>query len=139
MYDWKPYKQMGKILTSQDRDIVFNLCQYGMGEVWKWGGEVDAHCWRTGGDLGFELDRIFDVALKNAQIGQYNKAGEWNDPDYIQIGWIGNAGKMGIFSIYGTSAVSWEKFPYMLYQPQKGNFYQFLHSHYQLPDYYLYN
>ncbi len=92
----KPYKQMGKILASQDRDIVFNLCQYGMGEVWKWGGEVDAHCWRTGGDLGFELDRIFDVALKNAQIGQYNKAGEWNDPDYIQIGWIGNAGKMGI-------------------------------------------
>jgi alpha-galactosidase len=66
-----------------------------MGDVWKWGGDVDAHCWRTGGDLGFELDRIFDVALKNAQIGQYNKPGQWNDPDYIQIGWIGNANKMG--------------------------------------------
>ena len=92
----KPYLQMGKILKSLDRDIVFNLCQYGMGDVWKWGGEVDAHCWRTGGDLGFELDRIFDVALKNAKIGQYNKPGEWNDPDYIQIGWIGNANKMGI-------------------------------------------
>ena len=92
----KPYRQMGKILKSLDRDIVFNLCQYGMGDVWKWGGEVDAHCWRTGGDLGFELDRIFDVALKNAEIGQYNKPGEWNDPDYIQIGWIGNANKMGI-------------------------------------------
>ena len=92
----KPYLQMGKILKSQNRDIVFNLCQYGMGDVWKWGKEVDAHCWRTGGDLGFELDRIFDVALKNAQIGQYNKPGEWNDPDYIQIGWIGNANKMGI-------------------------------------------
>ncbi len=92
----KPYRQMGKILKSKARDIVFNLCQYGMGDVWKWGGEVDAHCWRTGGDLGFELDRIFDVALKNAEIGQYNKPGEWNDPDYIQIGWIGNANKMGI-------------------------------------------
>ncbi len=92
----KPYVKMGKILKGLDRDIVFNLCQYGMGDVWKWGGEVDAHCWRTGGDLGFELDRIFDVALKNAQIGQYNKPGEWNDPDYIQIGWIGNANKMGI-------------------------------------------
>jgi len=91
----KPYRKMGKILQSLDRDMVFNLCQYGMGDVWKWGGEVDAHSWRTGGDLGFELDRIFDVALKNAQIGQFNKPGEWNDPDYIQIGWIGNAGKMG--------------------------------------------
>ena len=91
-----PYKLMGKILKSLDRDIVYNLCQYGMGDVWKWGGEVDAHCWRTGGDLGYELDRIFDVALKNAQIGQYNKPGQWNDPDYIQIGWIGKANKMGI-------------------------------------------
>ena len=92
----KPYRQMGKILKSLDRDIVYNLCQYGMGEVWKWGGDVDAHCWRTGGDLGFELDRIFDVALRNSEFRQYSKPGQWNDPDYIQIGWIGNANKMGI-------------------------------------------
>jgi len=92
----KPYRQMGKILKSLDRDMVFNLCQYGMGDVWKWGGEVDGHSWRTSGDLGFELDRIFDVALKNSEHRQYSKPGEWNDPDYIQIGWIGNAKKMGI-------------------------------------------
>lgn len=92
----KPYIQMGTILNNMDRDIVFNLCQYGMGDVWKWGGEVGGHCWRTSGDLGFELDRIFDVALKNSEHRQYSKPGEWNDPDYIQIGYIGNAGKMGI-------------------------------------------
>jgi alpha-galactosidase len=92
----KPYIQMGSILKKMDRDIVFNLCQYGMGDVWKWGGEVGGHCWRTSGDLGFELDRIFDVALKNSEYRQYSKPGEWNDPDYIQIGYIGNAGKMGI-------------------------------------------
>ncbi len=91
----KPYRQMGTILKSLDRDMVFNLCQYGMGEVWKWGGEVDGHCWRTSGDLGFELDRIFDVALKNSEHRQFSKPGEWNDPDYIQIGWIGSARKMG--------------------------------------------
>ena len=91
----KPYQQMGTILKSLDRDIVFNLCQYGMGDVWKWGGEIGGHCWRTSGDLGFELDRIFDVALKNSDHRQYSKPGEWNDPDYIQIGWIGNANKMG--------------------------------------------
>jgi alpha-galactosidase len=91
-----PYKLMSDLLKQQDRDIVFNLCQYGMGDVWKWGAEVDGNCWRTGGDLGFELNRIFDVAIKNSKIGQYNKPGEWNDPDYIQIGWIGNANKMGI-------------------------------------------
>ena len=92
----KPYRQMGNILHSLDRDIVFNLCQYGMGEVWKWGGEVGGHCWRTSGDLGFELDKIFDVALKNSEHRLNSKPGEWNDPDYIQIGWIGNASKMGV-------------------------------------------
>ena len=47
----KPYQQMWGEVQKQDRDIVLNLCQYGMGEVWKWGGEV-GHCWRTTGDLG---------------------------------------------------------------------------------------
>lgn len=100
----KPYRLMGTILKSLDRDIVYNLCQYGMGDVWKWGGEVDAHCWRTSGDLGFELDRIFDVALKNTEHRAYSKPGEWNDPDYIQIGWIGSAKKMGVPELYPMPA-----------------------------------
>jgi alpha-galactosidase len=91
----KPYRLMGDLLKQQNRDIVYNLCQYGMGDVWKWGAEVGGHSWRTGGDLGFELHRIFDIALKNCAIGQYNKPGGWNDSDYIQIGWIGNAQGMG--------------------------------------------
>lgn len=86
-----PYKLMGDILKKQKRDIVYNLCQYGMADVWKWGGEVGANSWRTAGDLGFYLDKVFDVALKNAEHREYSKPGEWNDPDYIQIGWIGVA------------------------------------------------
>lgn len=87
----KPYRMMGDILKRLNRDIVFNLCQYGMGNVWEWGAEVGGHCWRTAGDLGFELDRIFEVALKNATHREFSKPGEWNDPDYIQIGYIGDA------------------------------------------------
>ncbi len=91
----KPYKQMGDLLKQQPRDIVYNLCQYGMGDVWKWGAEVGGHCWRTAGDLGFELNRIFEVALKNAEYRDYSHPGAWNDPDYIQIGYIGDANDMG--------------------------------------------
>ena len=91
----KPMRQMGNILKSLDRDIVFNLCQYGRADVWKWGGEVGGNSWRTGDDLGFELDKFIDIAIKNTKYRQYQKPGEWNDPDYIQIGWIGNAHKMG--------------------------------------------
>jgi alpha-galactosidase len=92
----KPYRLMGNLLKEQKRDIVFNLCQYGRSEVWKWGADVGGQSWRTGGDLGFGLDRIFDVALKNAEYGAYSKPGAWNDPDYIQIGYVGNANGGGL-------------------------------------------
>ena len=32
----KPYALMGQILQNLNRDIVFNLCQYGMSNVWEW-------------------------------------------------------------------------------------------------------
>ena len=92
----KPYILMGSILKTIDRDVVLNLCQYGMGDVWKWGEEIGGQCWRTSGDLGFELDRIFDVAIHNSEHRDYSKPGSWNDPDYIQIGYIGDASKMGM-------------------------------------------
>jgi alpha-galactosidase len=91
----EPYRVMGNLLQQQDRDIVFNLCQYGMGDVWTWGAEVGGHCWRTAGDLGFELDRIFEVALANARHAAWSKPGAFNDPDYLQIGAIGDARTTG--------------------------------------------
>jgi alpha-galactosidase len=91
----KPYTLMGGILKKQDRDIVMNLCQYGMGDVWKWGAEVGGQSWRTAGDLGFELNRIFEVALANAEHRAWSRPGSWNDPDYIQIGYIGEAATGG--------------------------------------------
>jgi len=92
----QPYQLMGDLLKEQNRDMVFNLCQYGMGNVWEWGADVGAQSWRTGGDLGFELNRIFPVALKNAALRNWQKPGAWNDPDYIQIGYIGNARGEGL-------------------------------------------
>jgi len=94
----KPYQLMWGELQKLDRDIVFNLCQYGMGDVWKWGGEV-GHCWRTTGDLGLERDTtlpgFYSIARKNAEHWQYARPGAWNDPDYILIGWVGDARGMG--------------------------------------------
>jgi len=91
----RPYRLMGDILRQQPRDIVFNLCQYGMGEVWKWGAEVGGHSWRTTGDLGLEkADRLpgfYRIGFKNAELADYAGPGRWNDPDYILIGSVGNA------------------------------------------------
>lgn len=90
-----PYQCMGDILKKLNRDMVLNHCQYGMGNVWEWGAESGGHCWRTAGDLGYQLNRITEVAIDNAKHRAWNRPGAWNDPDYIQIGSIGNARGMG--------------------------------------------
>ena len=91
----RPYAKMGAILKSLDRDMVFNLCQYGQGDVWKWGGEVGGQCWRTTGDLGLAKDTrlpgFYHIGLSNAAHWEYAGPGRWNDPDYILIGYVGKA------------------------------------------------
>ncbi len=94
-----PYRLMWGELQKLDRDIVFNLCQYGMGAVWQWGGDV-GHSWRTTGDLGLErgsrLPGFYGIAFSNAQHWENARPGAWNDPDYILIGWVGDAHGMGV-------------------------------------------
>lgn len=91
----KPFALMGRLIQEQGRDMIYNLCQYGMGDVWTWGAEVHAQSWRTAGDLGFELNRFFEVARQNIRYRHWNRPGRWNDPDYLQIGYVGNAMELG--------------------------------------------
>jgi alpha-galactosidase len=111
----KPYRKMGEILANLDRDIVFNLCQYGMGDVWEWAGSVGGNCWRTTGDLGLaggsELPGFYHIGLSNARHWKYAQPGEWNDPDYILIGWVGNARKQAVGTL--TTLTPNEQYSYM--------------------------
>jgi alpha-galactosidase len=91
----KPYRLMGEILKRQPRDVVLNLCQYGMGRVWEWGREVGGHSWRTAGDLGLTFEGIgtalfkdgFDVYADNG-LDRFGSPGGWNDPDYLLLGYL---------------------------------------------------
>jgi len=93
----KPYQLIGDLLRRQSRDIVLNLCQYGMGDVWEWGKQVGGHSWRTAGDLGGSFEGIpvalfkdgFDLYAKR-QLHKYGGPGGWNDPDYLLLGYLSN-------------------------------------------------
>ena len=93
----KPYRLISSILAKQPRDIILNLCQYGMGDVWEWGKEVGGQSWRTAGDLGGSFDEIgkalfrdgFDVYAQK-ELHRYGGPGGWNDPDYLLIGYLSN-------------------------------------------------
>ncbi len=93
----KPYRLISGLLKKQKRDIVLNLCQYGMGNVWEWGREVGGNSWRTAGDLGGSFEGIpkalfrdgFDVYAAN-ELHRYGGPGAWNDPDYLLLGYLSN-------------------------------------------------
>lgn len=85
-----PYRLVGPLLAGQDRDIVLNLCQYGMADVWKWGHEV-GQSWRIGGDLGWNLTKggVYASARKTLELREFNGPSSWNDPDYLILGkWV---------------------------------------------------
>lgn len=89
VYWTKPYTQMGKALKSQNRDILFSLCQYGWGDVSKWGNEVNGSCWRTTGDITDTYDSMFGILQQQVPLWIYAGPDSWNDPDMLIVGKVG--------------------------------------------------
>jgi alpha-galactosidase len=93
----QPYRQMGAILKRQPRDMVLNLCQYGVGDVWEWGKAVGGQSWRTAGDFGGTFEGIpsalfrdgFDL-YSSKGLHRFGGPGGWNDPDYLLLGYLSN-------------------------------------------------
>lgn len=85
----KPYRVMQTALRKVPRDIVYSLCQYGMGNVWEWGAEVDGNCWRTTGDITDTWASMANIGFGQAGHEKYAKPGRWNDPDMLVVGYVG--------------------------------------------------
>ena len=84
-----PYQVMGNYLRQQPRDIVYSLCQYGMGNVWQWGGSVSGNCWRTTGDITDTWKSMSRIGFYQDQAAPFAKPGNWNDPDMLIVGEVG--------------------------------------------------
>jgi alpha-galactosidase len=85
----KPFKVMGDYLREQPRDIVYSVCQYGMSDVWKWGGSVGGNCWRTTNDITDTWVSVKNIALDQDKSAPYAIPGNWNDPDMLVVGHVG--------------------------------------------------
>ncbi|MBP7937817.1 MAG: NPCBM/NEW2 domain-containing protein [Phycisphaerae bacterium] len=85
----KPYRVMRAALDKCDRDIVYSLCQYGMGEVWKWGGKVGGNLWRTTGDIVDTWQSMASIGFAHSDRSPYVRPGQWNDPDMLVVGKVG--------------------------------------------------
>jgi alpha-galactosidase len=80
------YQKMGQALVNTGRPIVYSLCEYGDGDVWKWGAKVGGNLWRTSDDITDSWSAMESNGFSEIGIGDYAKPGHWNDPDNLEVG-----------------------------------------------------
>ncbi|HEV3250960.1 MAG TPA: glycoside hydrolase family 27 protein, partial [Puia sp.] len=85
----KPYFVMREALNKNNRDIIYSLCQYGMGDVWKWGAEVGGNSWRTTGDITDSWASLSSIGFGQDKSSAFSKPGHFNDPDMLIVGKVG--------------------------------------------------
>ena len=85
----KPYAVMQQALRKQPRDIIYSLCQYGMKDVWKWGGAVGGQSWRTTEDIEDTWKSLVSIGFHQDPLYPYAGPGHWNDPDMMIVGQLG--------------------------------------------------
>jgi alpha-galactosidase len=98
-YDWcsaekvyKPeqlqevYTKMHDALQKTGRPIVFSLCEYGYGLVWRWGTAVGGNLWRTTEDISDGYNRMSVIGFQQNGLEKYAGPGHWNDPDMLEVG-----------------------------------------------------
>jgi alpha-galactosidase len=85
----KPYEVMRAALDTVHRDIIFSLCQYGWGEVWRWGAQVGGNSWRTTGDITDTWQSMSRIGFNQAGEEKYAGPGHFNDIDMLVVGKVG--------------------------------------------------
>ncbi|MHB1767537.1 MAG: NPCBM/NEW2 domain-containing protein [Phycisphaerae bacterium] len=85
----KPYAVMRTALDKVNRDIVYELCQYGMDDVWKWAAQspVYANDWRVYTDLADRWGAVVGTIGVERSIYPYAGPGHWNFAEMLMTGW----------------------------------------------------
>jgi hypothetical protein len=85
----KPYEVMQASLGKIHRDIMYSLCQYGWGDVWEWGANVDGNSWRTTGDIQDTWQSMAGIGFDQGKAAPHAQPGHFNDPDMLVVGKVG--------------------------------------------------
>lgn len=82
----KPYDLMAEALRKTNRDIVFSICQYGMGASHQWAADAGGNLWRTTRDIIDKWETVSRYGFGQAGLEKFSGPGRWNDPDMLMVG-----------------------------------------------------
>ena len=80
------YQKMSQAIAKTGRPMVFSLCEYGLGDVWKWGEKAGGNLWRTTYDISDNWVSMDQIGFAQLDIAEYALPGHWNDPDMLEVG-----------------------------------------------------
>lgn len=85
-WQFNGYRKMGDLLAKQPRDIVYNVCNYGLNNVTEWARAAGGHYWRTNDDVKDSWTLLIKSIDANLKVADAAGPGGWNDPDMLVIG-----------------------------------------------------
>ena len=90
------YKLMGRELKratkkyaeengTEEKPIVFSICEWGLNQPWKWGRQA-GNLWRTTPDIKPIWVSVLGIYEATVRLQKYSAKGGWNDPDMLEVG-----------------------------------------------------
>jgi alpha-galactosidase len=80
------YQKMSQAIAKTGHPMIFSMCEYGLGDVWKWGAETGGNMWRTTFDIADYWASMDEIGFAQLDIAHYATVGHWNDPDMLEVG-----------------------------------------------------
>ncbi len=70
---------------TEERKIIFSICEWGRNKPWHWGMEA-GNLWRTTPDIVPDWKSVLALYEFTVRLGKYAGPGGWNDPDMLEVG-----------------------------------------------------
>lgn len=74
-----------KFTNSEEKPIVFSICEWGTAKPWEWGAKA-GNMWRTTHDIFPKWLSILYIYRKTIKLYSHTGVGAWNDPDMLEVG-----------------------------------------------------
>jgi alpha-galactosidase len=81
----KRFRAMAAALGAASRNIVFGICQWGIGDdLAQWTGKI-ANSWRMSNDILNAWSSVYRITNQVVPLAKYSKPGNFNDMDMLMV------------------------------------------------------